>query len=52
MAGGINFETDLSDVWVADVPDAPAVYAAAAAAAAAAATAAENGTDSKSSDGQ
>ncbi len=34
VAGGINFETDLDDVWVADVPDTRAVHAAAAAAAA------------------
>jgi hypothetical protein len=34
VAGGINFETDLDDVWVADVPDTRTVYAAAAAAAA------------------
>jgi hypothetical protein len=32
VAGGINFETDLDDVWVADVPDTRTVYAAAAAA--------------------
>ena len=49
VVGGINFETDLSDVWVADVPDARAVYAAAAAAATAAA---EKGLESKGSDDQ
>jgi hypothetical protein len=49
VAGGINFETDLSDVWVADVPDARAVYAAAAAAATAAA---EKGLESKGSEDQ
>jgi hypothetical protein len=31
VAGGINFETDLGDVWVAAAPDTHAVFAAAAA---------------------
>jgi hypothetical protein len=47
VAGGINFKTDLSDVWVADVPDTRAVYAAAAAAAAAAA---DNGLEGRGQD--
>ena len=28
MAGGINFERDLDDVWVADVPDTHMVFTA------------------------
>ncbi len=47
VAGGINFERDLDDVWVADVPDTHAVYAAAAAVAAAG-----NGLESTGSDDQ
>ena len=31
VAGGINFERDLDDVWVADVPDTHLMYVAAAA---------------------
>jgi hypothetical protein len=45
VAGGINFETDLDDVWVADVPDTRTVYAAAAAAAAAIALQSNGGDD-------
>jgi hypothetical protein len=47
VAGGINFERDLDDVWVADVPDTHAVYAAAAAVAAA-----DKGLESTGSDDQ
>ncbi len=47
VAGGINFERDLDDVWVADAPDTGAVYAAAAAVAAT-----DNGLESNGSDDQ
>ncbi len=47
MAGGINFERDLDDVWVTDAPDTGAVYTAAAAVAAA-----DNGLESNGSDDQ
>ena len=46
---GINFERDLDDVWVADVPDVRVVYIAAAAAAAAA-TGTVHGQESNGSD--